>query len=141
VTLRQEFAGAVDPDAPSFLTAGRLLVAVHDWTFLFGPNFVLGANTLMLAYLLYKSRLVRRFIPVLGLIGGPLVFVSALAVMFGLYNQLSVWGTIAAFPVFAWEMILAVWLIVKGFNSSVIASFQHVSQWVSCRTVSGMLEV
>jgi hypothetical protein len=101
VTLTQEFAEAVDPNAPSFLTAGNPLVAVHDWTFLFGLGFVLAPSTMMLAYLLYKSRLVPRFIPVLGLIGGPWIFVSALAIMFGLYDQFSLWSSIATIAVFA----------------------------------------
>ena len=42
--------------------------------------------------------------------------------LFGLYEQVSVWGSIAAIPVFAWEMSLAVWLIAKGFKPSAIAS-------------------
>ena len=58
----------------------------------------------------------------LGLIGGPVVFASSTAALFGLYPQVSVWGSIAAIPVFAWEMSLAVWLIVKGFKPSAIAS-------------------
>ena len=62
------------------------------------------------------------FRSVLGLIGGPLVFASSAAVLFGLYEQVSVWGSIAAIPVFAWEMSLAVWLIAKGFNPPAIAS-------------------
>jgi hypothetical protein len=118
VTLRQGFAGAAGADAASLVTVGKTLVAIHDWTFLFGPNLVLGANSLMLAYLMYRSGLVPRFIAVLGLIGGPMIFASATAVMFGLYEQLSVWGSIAALPVFAWEISLAVWLIVKGFKPS-----------------------
>jgi hypothetical protein len=43
-------------------------------------------------------------------------------VLFGLYEQVSVWGSVAAIPVFAWEMSLAVWLIAKGFKPSAIAS-------------------
>ena len=82
----------------------------------------IGVNTLMLAYLMYRSGLVPRLIAVLGLIGGPLVFASSAAVLFGLYEQVSVWGSIAAIPVFAWEMSLAVWLIAKGFQPSAIAS-------------------
>jgi Domain of unknown function (DUF4386) len=101
---------------------GKALVAVHNWTFLFGPGLAIGVNTLMLAYLMYRSGLVPRLIAVLGLIGGPLVFASSAAVLFGLYAQVSVWGSIAAIPVFAWEMSLAVWLIAKGFNPSAIAS-------------------
>jgi Domain of unknown function (DUF4386) len=57
----------------------------------------------------------------LGLIGGSVIFASPAAVLFGLYEQVSVWGSIAAIPVFAWEMSLAVWLIVKGFKPSAIA--------------------
>jgi hypothetical protein len=121
VTLSQEFSKAVAPNVSSFLTVSKLLVAVHNWTFLFGPNLALGPSTLMMAYFLYKSKLVPRFISVLGFIGGPLIFVSGVLVMFGMYLQLSVWAAISAIPVFAYEMTLAVWLIFKGFNSSAMA--------------------
>jgi hypothetical protein len=101
---------------------GRALVAVHNWTFLLGPSFTSGTNTVLMAYLMYRSGLVPRFIPVLGLVGGPLVFASGAAQMFGIYEQISVWAAIAAVPVFAWELTLAIWLIAKGFNPSAIAS-------------------
>ncbi|WP_338870412.1 DUF4386 domain-containing protein [Spirosoma sp. SC4-14] len=115
VTLNHDFSTTTASDRSSFLTAGKLLVAVHNWTFLFGPNIALGPNTLMLSYLLYKSKLVPRFIPMLGFIGGPLIFLSAMFVMFGVYAQISVWGSICAIPVFAFEMSLAVRLLVTGF--------------------------
>ncbi|MFB6520009.1 DUF4386 domain-containing protein [Streptomyces sp. NPDC056401] len=108
VTLRRE-AGA--PDG-----ADAALVAVHDWTFLLGPNIALGLNTILLAYLAYRARLVPRPIAVLGLIGGPLICASAAAVMFGAYDQLSPAGAAAALPVFAWELALAAWLLTKGFK-------------------------
>jgi hypothetical protein len=91
-------------------------VAVHNWTFLFGPNFVLGTNTVLLAYLFYRSGLVPRFIAVLGLVGGPLIFASAIAELFGVYSQVSTPGALTAVPVFAWELSLAIWLIAKGFH-------------------------
>jgi hypothetical protein len=59
---------------------------------------------------------VPRFIAVLGLVGGPLICASAVAVMFGAYEQLSAAGAAAALPVFAWELGLAGWLIVRGFG-------------------------
>ena len=74
-----------------------------------------------MVYLMYRSGLVPRFIPMLGLIGGPLVLVSNAAVMFGIYEQISVWAASAAFPVFAWELTLAGWLIAKGFKVQAIA--------------------
>ncbi|MFD4866211.1 DUF4386 domain-containing protein [Streptomyces sp. NPDC058412] len=108
VTLRRD-AGAADG-------AEVALAAVHDWTFLLGPNIALGLNTVVLAYLAYRARLVPRFIAVLGLVGGPLICASAVAVMFGAYAQLSTAGAAAALPVFAWELALAGWLIVRGFG-------------------------
>lgn len=120
VKLRQEFIGATGADVATLVTVGKSLVALHDWTFLFGPNLALGPNTLMLAYLMFTSRLVPRPIAILGLVGGPLIFLSGTAVLFGLYGQWSAWGSIAAISVFAWEMSLAVWLIVKGFRPSPI---------------------
>ncbi|MEU7556036.1 DUF4386 domain-containing protein [Streptomyces sp. NPDC044571] len=121
VTLRGDYAGA---DTASFTTTGKALVAIHDWTFLLGPNVALGANTLVLAWLMYRSRLVPRPIAVLGLIGGPLICASAAAVMFGLYEQVSPAGSLAALPVFAWEVSLAVRLITKGFDPQAIRAVQ-----------------
>jgi hypothetical protein len=114
VTLRQQLAGT---DTAGLRATASALVAVHNWTFLIGPGLVCGTNTLVLAYLLHRSRLVARFIPVLGLIGGPLVFVSNVGVMFGAYAQASAIAGMAAVPVFAWEVSLAVYLIAKGFRT------------------------
>jgi len=122
VTLSQEFGKAVAPNATSYITTGKLLVTIHNWTFLLGPNLALGPSTLMMSYFLYVSKLVPRFISVLGFIGGSLILSCALLVMFGVFLQVSAWGAIFAIPVFAYEMSLAVRLIVKGFNSSQIYS-------------------
>jgi hypothetical protein len=56
----------------------------------------------------------------LGLIGGPLVTASGIAVLFGLYDQVSVWSGIATIPEFIWEAALGIYLIVKGFRPSLI---------------------
>ena len=116
VRLRQDFAGATGTEAASLVAVGRSLKAIHDWTFLFGPSLAIGVNTLLLAYLMFASRLVPRVIAVIGLVGGPLIFASGTAEMFGLYGPFSPLGSIGGLPVFAWEMSLAVWLIVKGFR-------------------------
>jgi hypothetical protein len=115
-TLRH--AGNAGADVTSLVTVGKALVAVHNWTFLVGPSLTSGANTVLMAYLMYRSRLVPRFIPLLGLVGGPLVFASATAVLFGLVGQYSTWPAITSIPEFAWELSLAIYLIVKGFKSS-----------------------
>lgn len=118
VTLRRSAGPSGAADAASLVTAGKTLVALHDWTFLLGPNFALGANTLVLACLMYTSRLVPRAVAVLGLAGGALICASATAVLFGVYEQVSVAGSLAALPVFAWEVTLAVRLLFKGFDEA-----------------------
>jgi hypothetical protein len=127
VTLRQEAAAGAD--AASLVTAGKTLVALHDWTFLLGPGFVVGVgNGLILGYLMYSSRLVPRAMAVLGLIGGPLVMASGIAVILGVIEIGSAWQTLPAAPEFLWELSLAIWLMVKGFNPSAIARLEHESQ-------------
>ncbi|MGW6873649.1 DUF4386 domain-containing protein [Streptomyces xanthophaeus] len=113
LTLRQDAAGAA---AVGDAGADRALVTLHDWTFLLGPNVALGLNTALLAYLMFRTRLVPRPLAVLGLIGGPLICISAAAVAAGLYEQVSVAGSVAALPVFAWELALAARLLTKGFD-------------------------
>jgi Domain of unknown function (DUF4386) len=118
ISLNQEFEKEVNPNTYSYIVAGKSLLALHNWTFLFGPNLALGPSTLLTGYLLYTSKLVPRIIAILGIIGGPLIFLSALFVIFGFYKQISVMGTITALPVFFYEMSLAYWLIFKGFKTS-----------------------
>ena len=113
VTLRSD--GATDSQAA--VTVGQSLVALHAWTFLFGPKLALGVNTVLLASLMFRSRLVPRPIAVLGLFGGSLVFVSGTAVLFGAYADLSITGFAAAMPVLAWELSVALWMVIKGFRS------------------------
>ncbi|MEH7300058.1 DUF4386 domain-containing protein [Neobacillus drentensis] len=122
LTLSREFVAAGAQDTASFQASGTVLKAIHDWTFMLGPLFMLGINTMMYSYIFYKTKLVPKFISILGMTGATLVFICALLVMFGVIEQVSFWGGILAVPVAANEMILAVWLIVKGFNPSALAS-------------------
>jgi hypothetical protein len=116
VTLRQQLAGTSGADAVSIAATGRSLVATHDWAYLLGPALMAGLNALLLGSMMYRSRLVPRIIPILGLIGAPLIIASALATVFGIYPQFSVWGGIATIPIFLWELSLGVYLVVKGFR-------------------------
>jgi hypothetical protein len=126
VTLRQEAAAGAD--AGSLVAVGQSLVALHDWTFLLGPGFVVGiGNGLMLGYLMYRSALVPRGMAMLGLIGGPLVCASGIAILFGVFEAGSVWQAIATIPEFFWELSLGIWLTVRGFNPSALASVMRDS--------------
>lgn len=122
VTLRQE-AGVSGADAASLTLLGQALVAVHDWTFLLGPSFVVGVgNGLILGYLMFRSGLVPRQLAVLGLIGGPLLCASGAAVLFGILEQGGTQQRIAAMPEFFWELLLGLYLTVKGFRRTAVAS-------------------
>ena len=112
VSLRQSGAGV---DA---LATSQALVSAYNWAFLFGPGFMAVANALLLGSILYRSRLVPRILPVLGLVGAPLLFASDIAVMFGVWEQFSVPAGIATVPIFVWELSLGIYLVVKGFKPS-----------------------
>jgi hypothetical protein len=121
VTLSREVASGVAPNA-SVEALGAVLIAVYKWALMLGPNFMLGVNTAMCAWLLYASGLVPRFIARMGFGGATLILATAVLELFGVVPQVSVWGFLLAFPVFAYEMTLAAWLIVRGFNSPVLVS-------------------
>jgi hypothetical protein len=118
VTLRQDLAGS-GSDPATLNTVGRSLVAIHDWTFVLGPGFVVGVgNGLLLGYLMYSSGLVPRAMAVLGLVGGPLVCASGVAVLLGGIDKGSTAQAIATIPEFAWELSLGIYLTARGFKSS-----------------------
>ena len=126
VVLRQEAAAGAD--AASLVTVGESLVALHGWTFLLGPSFVVGlGNGLILGYLMYTSRLVPRGMAVLGLVAGSLLMASGIAVILGVIEQGGPLQTIAALPEFFWELALGIWLTVRGFNPSALASVMRDS--------------
>ena len=123
VTLRAAFAGAAGGDTGSFVTVGKTLVAIHDWTFLLGPGFIVGVgNGLILGYLMYRSGLVPRGMALLGLVGGPLICASGIAVLFDVFKAGSLPQVIATIPEFFWELSLGIYLIVKGFKPSPLTS-------------------
>ena len=123
MTLRQE-AGA-GADAGSLIAVGQSLVALHHWTFLLGPGFVVGVgNGLILGYLMYRSGLVPRRMAILGLIAGPLLLARFVGILFGLFEPMSALGGLMVVPEFLWELALGIWLIVKGFDPSAALLFE-----------------
>lgn len=119
VMLRQNLAGT-GADPAALVAVGQSLVAVRDWTFLLGPGLMAALNAVLLGTVLYRSGLVPRVLPVLGLIGAPLLLGSVTAILFGAWELGSVWHGIATAPIFVWELSLGVWLVVKGFKPSPI---------------------
>jgi hypothetical protein len=114
MTLRDDPSGISDG---TLVAVGKSLVAVHDATFLLGPGFVVGVgNGLILGYLMYRSELVPRRMAWFGLIGGPLVCLSGIAVMFGAFDAGSAPQGLATIPEIIWEAFLGLYLTFKGFR-------------------------
>jgi hypothetical protein len=108
VTLRNELSSAND--------AAYALAALKDWTFLFGPGFFPLGNGLLLGYLMYRTGLVPRRMTWVGMIGGPLLFIAAVGVLF---DWLPAGGTVhslAVIPEFIWELWLGVYCLIWGFR-------------------------
>ncbi|XSG77649.1 DUF4386 domain-containing protein [Herpetosiphon llansteffanensis] len=118
LSISNEFSSATAADEQSYRVVGTALIAIHDWTFMLGPNFMLGLNTIMYSYIFFQTRQIPRPIATLGLVGSSLIFIAALLEMFGIIEQLSTWGALLAIPVALTELSLAIWLITKGFKTS-----------------------
>jgi hypothetical protein len=121
VTLRGDLAGAVGAQADALGLVGQALVEVRQWSFLVGPGLMAGVNGLFLGYAMYRSRLVPRIIPIVGLVGAPLIILSATVTMLGGWGQVSVAGSLCALPIALWEFSLGVWLTVRGFRPTTLA--------------------
>ena len=115
VTLSQPGTGS---DPASVVAMARGLVAVRDWTFILGPGFMAGFNAVMLGTVLYKSGLVPRVIPVVGLIGAPLLLAAHVATLFGHNEPTTLVTALATLPIAFWELGVGFWLTIKGFKPS-----------------------
>jgi hypothetical protein len=126
VAIRQA-GGAPGTDTSALVAVGQALVSVRDATFLLGPGVVPGLNAVLLGYVLYRSRLVPRAIPALGLIGAPLFLISASLSILGLNEQVSILSAIVLPPIFFFELSLGLWLTFKGFRPSAMAALASES--------------
>ena len=119
VTMRQDFTGS---DAASLTVTANALVDVRNWTFLFGPGLMPAINAVLFGTLLYRSRLVPRIIPTVGLIGAPLLFAAFIAALFGGIDQVSGTSFLLTLPVGAWELTIGLWMTFKGFRPAAVAA-------------------
>jgi Domain of unknown function (DUF4386) len=110
VSLRQD-----SPDAGDLAVS---LAQLKDWTFLFGPGFIVPfGNGLILGYLMYTSGLVPRWMPWLGLVGGPLLLIGNVGVLFDVWDQTGA-VSILVVPEFLWELLLGIYAAVWGFRKA-----------------------
>jgi hypothetical protein len=121
VSVSGALAGATGAEATSLAAQGSSLVSTYEWAFLFGPGLVVGfGNGLMLGYLMYKSGLVPRRMAMLGLVGGPMLILSFVLILFGVYENGSGPAFLLALPEIAWEASLGIYAAWKGFRPSPI---------------------
>src|SRR5689334_13969332 len=114
VTLRQAGAGA------AALATAQGLAAQYQWTFFFAQSFIPAVNAVLLGSLLYQSRLVPRWLPVLGFIGASLLVVLWFAVLGGLIGAKSPVAAVATLPIAVWEFSLGIYLTFWGFKPAPI---------------------
>jgi|tagenome__1003787_1003787.scaffolds.fasta_scaffold20243713_1 hypothetical protein len=116
VSLRTDVAGTPGADNASLTTTGHTLLAVYDRTFLLSQSLMPVICDLLLGYLLFKSRLVPRVLPVIAFVGAPLLLASDIAIFFGVYDRVAPLAALAVIPVAVFELSVGIWLLVKGFN-------------------------
>jgi Domain of unknown function (DUF4386) len=116
VTLHQDLGTATGANAASLVTIGASHVATYNCAFTLGQSLMPGINALLLGTLMYRSGLVPRVLPVIGLIGAPLHITAVVLTMFGVIDRIGSVAAIAALPIAVWEFSLGVYLIVKGFK-------------------------
>ncbi len=121
VTMRQDLAGS-GADAAAVTVTANALVDVRNWTFLFGPGLMPVFNAVLFGTLLYRSRLVPRIIPTVGLVGAPLLFAAFVANLFGAFDQVSAASFFLTLPIAAWELSIGLWMTFRGFRPEAVAA-------------------
>jgi len=121
LTLRQDLGAAAGANTAALVTSAASHVAIYNWTFLLSQSLMPAINALLLGSLMYRSRLVPRIIPMMGLIGAPILLASVITTLFRTDHQITVLA-LGFLPVAAWEFSLGVWLTVKGFKPSPITA-------------------
>jgi hypothetical protein len=123
--------------ASSSQAVGEALLGVRDWVhgFLMLLSFAVGAS--MYYYLLYKSRLVPRWLSGWGLIGTALLLVSTVYAGFAQDFGFTTVNTMLNIPIGLQEMVLAVWLIAKGFNPRAIAAERTIASRSAQQPLAG----
>jgi hypothetical protein len=118
VTLRREVGDS------SVVGVATGFVALRDWTFLLGDSLMPAVNALLLGSVLYRARLVPRWIPTLGLIGAPLQLAAVVAALLRADQRVTWLAAIAVVPIFLWELSLGIRLVGWGFRPEAVAALE-----------------
>jgi Domain of unknown function (DUF4386) len=107
-------------------TIGTLLIALRHWTLMLVYVYT-AIGGLMLSYMLLRTRLVPRAFSVLGLIGYPVLLLAAVLDMLGIVDTVAGAGLIGLVPGGLFELLLPIWLFVKGFNLTATARLARLA--------------
>jgi hypothetical protein len=119
VDINDALGGASGAEATALTVQGNSVVNMYEWAFQFGPGLVVGfGNGLILGYLMYRSGLVPSRMAILGLIGGPLLILSFVLILFDVYDNGSPASGLLALPEIVWELFLGIYAAWKGFRPS-----------------------
>ena len=122
LALSQEFVTSGTPHASYFQTLGVVFLTGYHWVSFVGGSIAFSLGALLYYVIFYQTHLIPRWLAGWGLIGAALCIVASLFVMFRLIAPLSTLQVVLTLPIAVQEMVLAVWLLVRGFNTSAIAS-------------------
>jgi hypothetical protein len=121
VSLR-DVAGTAGADRASLVTTGHSLLGTYDGAFLLSQSLMPVFNALCLGYVMYRSGLVPRILPIMGLVGAPLLLTSDILIFLGVIDRVSPFAAVAFIPIAVWELSLGIYLTVKGFKPSAVAA-------------------
>jgi Domain of unknown function (DUF4386) len=122
ISVNDALTGATGRDATALVAIGDTLVSVYEWAFQFGPGLVVPiGNGLILGYLMYRSGLMPRRLAILGLIGGPLLLISSVLIVFDVFENGSGPSGLLSLPEIVWETSICIYCTWKGFLPSPIA--------------------
>jgi hypothetical protein len=121
ITLSQQFVNAGAPDSSYFQTLGVLVDGGYHWTSNIVKLMAFSIGAMIYYIIFYRTKLVPRWLSGWGIVAAIFTMVSALLTMYGLIAPFSTAQVILNLPILPQELVLAVWLIIKGFNSSAIA--------------------
>jgi len=121
LTLSQEYTATAAPETADFEPLGAVLLGARDWTDAIGTTVLFGVAALILYPVLYRTELVPRFLSVWGFVGAFLMLAGGISVLYGA-SPSSPLSVVLTLPLAVNEMVLALWLIIRGFSAAAVAS-------------------
>ena len=128
LTLSLEYVNAGSPDDPYFRVLAELLLkASNEWTSV-AAALAFNTGALMYNYIFYKTKLIPRWLSILGLVAVAIALLNVVLTIFGLYNDLDAISLVFHFPTIVFEIILGIWLIIKGFDAAVVSKYAKIKK-------------